>query len=164
MAEIVAKDYARKIGADIPIFSSGVLVESMNLSPKTSDLARSVGLEGTTLRETIEKLLEREIELRNKALASRGYDTLASYVRRQTSQNNSVDLMLAATNGVKARLLDLRSVPSKAYTIAEYANVELPSPALRAWFTDINAWESYLDSLIKAVPKAIDRYLCEFNV
>ncbi len=161
MAEVVAREYVRQVGADIPIYSSGVRVNIFGLKPKikpeTLEIANSIGIYGSP-RKIIKKLWEREAEFRNQALKMRGYNSLENHLQRQTTPERYVDLMLAVADKEKELLLNLHPLCLDVYTIAEYAGVELSEPEVREWLTNADAHLVYLDSLIKVVPKAIDRY------
>lgn len=163
VAEVVAKDYVRKIGADIPIYSSGILVDNMEFSPKTLQAMKSVGIDCADSKEISNKVWEIEIKFRTQALKQRDYDSLENHIRKQTNPKKDVDLMLAVDNRVKELLLNMQTM-AKVYTIAEYATAELYEPELKPWFTDARMHVVYLDALVKVVPKAIDRYIQEFSV
>lgn len=166
MAEAVAKAYARRIGANIPIYSSGVSVDeffSTGPYPRVVAALKSMGIEGEPV-ELTKKFIELEGKQRNEALKTRGYDVVKNHIPRQTNPTNFDGLMLIVADKEKKILLE-KFPRAKAQTITEYERSyeEMAAVSLQDWLTKVEPMVTYLDKLIKVMPSVIDKYLCEFN-
>ncbi len=167
MAEVVAEDYARKIGADIPIYSSGVLVKEffeVGPRPRAIDALKSLGVKGTPVELTL-KFIELESKQRNEALKIRGYPIIENHKLQQTYPRKDIDLVLVVADTEKKMLAD-KFPEIKAQTLAEYtggAYKEMTGVPMQDWLTKVDPILTYLDNLIAIMPSVIDKYLCEFN-
>lgn len=176
MAEVVAKEYVERIDANIPIFSSGVSVtkifEQGELGRTLTAIAKNLAITGTPI-EIANELRIREDKFRNEALAAEKYSPLCNHMPRQTDLSNGADLLIPVGRPEKS-LLQLRfpSLLSSTYgilechAIAEYVGVEMPHYddllKVQDWFSSAEQHKDYLDKLIVAVPKIVDKYINEF--
>lgn len=165
MAEVVTKAHARKIGADIPIYSSGTMVKQFfEVGPKPRAIAalNALGINDKPT-ELTKKFIELESKFRNEALKIRGYPAVENHTQKHIDLQREVDIYLTMDEYVKQDFSRLPATKPKIYTIAEYSNVEIPHVPLQGWLSDVNVHLMYLDAIIKATPNVIDKYLCEFN-
>ena len=167
MAKIVADDYVNRIGADIPIYSSGVLVKEffeVGPMPRIIDALKSMGIEGAPVELTY-KFIEMEGKMRDEALKIRGYAPIENHKHQQTYPRDDIDLMLIVADNEKRILLE-KFPGAKAQTLAEYtgnAYKEMTSVGTQNWLTTVEPHLRYLDNLIKIMPKVMEKYVCAFN-
>ncbi|MCX6774914.1 MAG: hypothetical protein NTY99_02370 [DPANN group archaeon] len=167
LAEVVAKDYVIRVGADIPIYSSGVLVKEffeVGPQPRVIEAMRSLGIEGTPV-ELTHKFVALEGKMRNEALKIRGYVPVENHKPQQTCLRDDIDLMLVVADNEKKILLK-KFPEAKARTIAEYTSNAYEEPkdvGLQEWLTKVDMFLVYLDSLVRVMPNLIGKYVREFN-
>ena len=167
MAREVARKRAREIAADIPIYSSGVLVDeffSVGPYPRVVAALKSMGIEGEPV-ELTKKFIEMESKQRNEALKIRKYDAVENHIPQQTDLKKDIDLVLVVADKEKKALLE-KFPEAKAKTITEYTSSsyqEMDAVSLQDWLTNVKYQLQYLDGLIKVMPSLIDRYICEFH-
>jgi protein-tyrosine-phosphatase len=167
MAKVVADYHASRVGANIPIYSSGVTVKEFYETgpmPSVVDTLKAMGIEGAPVELTC-KFVAMEGNMRNEALKRRGYDPVENHKQQQTRPRDDIDLMLIVGNAEKEILL--KKFPNiKAQTIAEYTSnsyEEMTTVSLQDWLTKVDPQLKYLDKLIRIMPHIIDKYMCAFN-
>jgi len=164
VAEIVAKKVVQKLGANIPISSSGLGVDLfMKAGPKPNAIAalKSLGIEGESLYLT-QKFIELESKFRNEALSKCGYSPLENHKPQQTDPAKDVDLMLTMDVYLEDSLGKM-SPKARVMSIGYYSFTEIPHIKLSDWLTTANAHVTYLRVLEEAMPKAIGMYLKEIT-